>query len=73
MISCQNKKEVDLDLKKTTEFQNSENDTLGGIWNLLKVDDTLFNISKLYGYETDKPTLKILFLDFLAATVMTAM
>lgn len=59
LISCQNKKEVDLDLKKTTEFQNSENDTLGGIWNLLKVDDTLFNISKLYGYETDKPTLKI--------------
>ena len=59
LISCQNKKEGELNINKTTEFQDIENDTLGGLWNLHKVDDTLFDISKIYLFETDKPTLKI--------------
>ncbi len=43
----------------TVEDIYVEKDTLGGIWNLHKVNDTLFDITKMYGFDADNPTLKI--------------
>ncbi len=59
MISCEDSKNNERIINNTTEFQNNEKDTLGGIWNLYKVNDTLFDINKVYGFEAEKPTLKI--------------
>ncbi len=57
LVSCQeSKKEVS---KPSLENQIIQADTLGGIWNLYKVNDTLFDITEMYGFKTDQPTLKI--------------
>ena len=59
LISCQKSKKNEQIINITTELQNIEKDTLGGIWKLYKVNDTLFDINKMYGFEAETPTLKI--------------
>lgn len=59
LTGCNQKKSTKLPPQEKHIKNKKKADSLGGIWNLIKVDDTLFNIEKVYGYETDQPNLKI--------------
>lgn len=59
LIACNDNKKNEQSIKQKIEKPKNNLDLLDGIWNLYKVNDTIFDINKLYDFEAEKPTLKI--------------
>ncbi len=59
LISCNQNKSTEKNSFRRTSKSEKKADSLSGIWKLLKVDDTIFDIQKEYGHPAEQPSFKI--------------